>query len=82
MDLLPSSGQLDMMAAVEQFLDRGLPSSQRHALVDTGKPADQALWRGAAESATSTLGQQKLNGAVSQHFRSAGGDGVGAGTPQ
>jgi hypothetical protein len=29
-----------------------------------------------------SLCQQKRNGAVSQHFRSADGDGVGAGTPQ
>jgi alkylation response protein AidB-like acyl-CoA dehydrogenase len=56
MDLLPSRDQLDMMATVEQFLDRGLPSSQRHALVDTGKPPDQALWRGAAELGIFALG--------------------------
>ncbi len=56
MDLLPSRDQLDLTATVEHFLDKELPKSVRHSLVDAGTPGGPELWRGAAELGMFSLG--------------------------
>lgn len=56
MDLLPTADQVDMMATVEQFIEKELPASLRHRLVDAAALPEPDLWRGAAELGIFALG--------------------------